>query len=73
MSTATHHDNKRVAKNTVYLYLRTMLVMVISIFTSRIILDALGVNDYGIYNAVGGFVAMFTTRRFAPMSIRKEI
>lgn len=60
MSTATHHDNKRVAKNTVYLYLRTMLVMVISIFTSRIILDALGVNDYGIYNAVGGFVAMFT-------------
>lgn len=60
MSTAMHHDNKRVAKNTIYLYLRTMFVMVISIFTSRIILDALGVNDYGIYNAVGGFVAMFS-------------
>ena len=60
MSTAMHHDNKRVAKNTIYLYFRTMFVMAISIFTSRIILDALGVNDYGIYNAVGGFVAIFS-------------
>ena len=54
------HDSKRVAKNTIFLYLRTMLVMAITIFTSRIILDALGVNDYGIYNAVGGFVALFS-------------
>lgn len=54
------HNNKQVAKNTIYLYLRTMLVMAVTIFTSRIILDALGVDDYGIYNAVGGFVAMFS-------------
>ncbi len=47
-------------KNTLFLYLRTMFVMAISIFTSRVILDALGVDDYGIYNAVGGFVAMFS-------------
>lgn len=60
MSTAPIHDNKRVAKNTVFLYLRTMLVMAITLFTSRVILDALGVDDYGIYNAVGGFVAMFS-------------
>lgn len=60
MSTTIHHNNKQVAKNTIYLYLRTMFVMVISIFTSRIVLDALGINDYGIYNAVGGFVAMFS-------------
>ena len=60
MMTQPHHDSKRIAKNTLYLYFRTMLVMVISIFTSRIILDALGIDDYGIYNAVGGFVAMFS-------------
>lgn len=60
MNTMPLHNNKRVAKNTAFLYLRTMLVMAISIFTSRIILDALGVDDYGIYNAVGGFVAMFS-------------
>lgn len=60
MANASLHNNKRVAKNTIFLYFRTMLVMVISIFTSRIILDTLGVDDYGIYNAVGGFVAMFS-------------
>lgn len=63
MITQPHHDSKRIAKNTLYLYLRTMFVMVISIFTSRIILDALGIDDYGIYNAVGGFVAMFSMLR----------
>lgn len=60
MNTTPLHNSKRVAKNTIFLYLRTMLVMAITIFSSRIILDALGVDDYGIYNAVGGFVAMFS-------------
>ena len=60
MITKSQHDSRRIAKNTLYLYLRTMLVMAISIFTSRVILEALGVDDYGIYNAVGGFVAMFS-------------
>lgn len=53
-------NNKRIAKNTLYLYLRTLLVMGISLYTSRVILDILGVEDYGIYNVVGGFVSMFS-------------
>ena len=53
-------SNKRLAKNTVLLYFRTIIVMAISLLTSRIILSALGVNNYGIYNAVGGVVGMFT-------------
>lgn len=52
-------NNKRIAKNTLLLYIRTFLLMAISLFTSREILSALGVDDYGIYNVVGGFVAMF--------------
>lgn len=52
-------NNKRLAKNTLFLYLRMFLIMAISLFTSRIILSTLGVSDYGIYNVVGGVVAMF--------------
>ena len=54
------HNNKRVAKNTLYLYLRTLVVMAVTIYTSRVVLDVLGIDDYGIYNVVGGFVSMFT-------------
>ena len=57
---ASNINNKRVAKNTLFLYLRTLLVMGITIYTSRVILDILGVDDYGIYNVVGGFVSMFS-------------
>ena len=53
-------DNKRMAKNTVYLYLRMLISLAISLYTSRAILDALGVQDYGIYEVVGGFVTMFS-------------
>ena len=53
-------DNGRIAKNTLLLYMRTILVMLVSLFTSRVVLSALGVDDYGIYNVVGGVVAMFT-------------
>lgn len=52
-------DNKRIAKNTFLLYIRTFFVMIISFFTSRLVLQALGVEDYGVYNVVGGIVAMF--------------
>lgn len=52
-------NNKRIAKNTVYLYLRMLLVMAVSLYTVRAILDILGVVDYGIYNVVGGVVTMF--------------
>lgn len=52
-------NNKRLAKNTILLYFRMIFSMLISLYTSRVILNALGVDDYGIYIAVGGFVAMF--------------
>lgn len=52
-------DNKRIAKNTALLYLRMLLNMVVSLYTSRIVLNTLGVEDFGIYNVVGGFVTMF--------------
>lgn len=53
-------NNKRIAKNTLFLYLRMILVMLISLYTSRVVLSRLGVNDYGIYNVVGGIVSMFS-------------
>lgn len=53
-------NNKRIAKNTLLLYVRTIFVMIVSLYTSRVVLQALGVDDYGIYNVVGGFVAMFS-------------
>lgn len=51
--------NKRLAKNTLFLYLRMFLVLVVSLYTTRVVLNALGVVDYGIYNVVAGFVSMF--------------
>lgn len=51
--------NKRIARNTLFLYFRMLFLMGVSLYTSRIILKALGVEDYGIYNAVGGFIGMF--------------
>ena len=53
-------SNKRIAKNTLLLYLRTIIVMIVSLFTSRVVLQVLGVDDYGIYNVVGGVVTMFS-------------
>lgn len=51
-------NTKRIAKNTIYLYFRMLLLMVVSFYTSRVILAELGVEDYGIYNVVGGVVSM---------------
>ena len=53
-------DNKRIAKNTIYLYFRMILTMLIALYTSRVILEKLGVDDYGIYNAVGGIVGFLS-------------
>lgn len=53
-------NSKRVAKNTILLYGRMLFLMLISLYTSRVILNALGVDDYGIYNVVGGVVTMFS-------------
>lgn len=55
----TKANHKRIAKNTLLLYFRTILMMVISLYTSRVVLVTLGVEDFGIYNVVGGVVAMF--------------
>jgi len=52
-------NNKRIAKNTILLYFRTLFVLLISLYTSRVILNQLGVEDFGIYNVVGGVVSMF--------------
>lgn len=51
--------SKRIAKNTLLLYVRMLLLMVISLYTSRVVLKALGIEDFGIYNVVGGVVGMF--------------
>lgn len=56
-------NNHRIAKNTVALYFRMLLTLAVSLFTSRVILDSLGVEDYGIYNLVGGFVTIFNIIR----------
>ena len=52
-------NSKKIARNTVFLTLQTLFVLFVSLYTSRVILKALGVNDFGIYNVVGGFVSMF--------------
>lgn len=52
-------NNKRIAKNTLFLYIRMILVLLVSLITTRIVLKALGIVDYGIYNVVAGFVSMF--------------
>lgn len=52
------HNNKKIAKNTLVLYARMLLLMIVSLYTSRVVLEALGVNDFGIYNVVGGVVGM---------------
>ena len=53
-------NNKRIAKNTLLLYFRMIVLMLVTLYTSRVVLDALGESDYGIYNVVGGMVAMFS-------------
>lgn len=53
-------ENKRIARNTIILYVRMIVMMFISFYTARITLNALGVNDYGINNVVGGLVSMFS-------------
>ena len=53
-------DHNRIAKNTLMLYLRMGLMMIVNLFTVRVVMEALGEVDFGIYNAVGGIVAMFS-------------
>lgn len=58
---STHSENnKRIAKNTLALYVRMLLLLVINLYTSRVVLKILGVEDYGIYNIVGGVIIFFS-------------
>ncbi|REC49611.1 MATE family efflux transporter [Chryseobacterium pennipullorum] len=75
-------DSKRIAKNTFFLYIRMIINMLISLYTSRVILNTLGVTDYGIYNLVGGVVVLFSflnnamtnaTQRFLNYEIPSKI
>ena len=59
MSNQTSDNNKRIAKNTLLLYFRMLFMMAVSLFTSRVVLNTLGVEDYGIYNVLVCFVAIF--------------
>ena len=56
----TAQNNKRIAKNTLLLYIRMFIMMFISFYTSRVILNVLGVEDFGLYNIVGGIVVLFS-------------
>ena len=60
MPESVHTKTKRIAKNTVLLYMRSLISLFISLYTSRLVLKGLGVDDYGVYGVVGGFVSMFS-------------
>ncbi len=73
--------NNLIAKNTIALYFRMFLVLAVSLYTSRVILNTLGVNDYGVFNVVGGFVSMLAylnkvfvdaTQRFMVFSLGEK-
>lgn len=55
----SEQSNKRIAKNTLFLYIRMAIVMAINLYITRVVLEVLGVSDYGVYNVVCGFVSMF--------------
>ena len=64
----TASNGKRIAQNTIALYFRMLITMAVGLFTSRVILDSLGIEDYGIYNLVGGFISMFNIFRAGLLS-----
>lgn len=78
----THsEDNKRIAKNSIFLYIRSIIVMLVSLYTSRVVLAALGFADHGLYNLVGSIVVMFnmfsatfvsSTQRFLNVALGKN-
>lgn len=75
------NNKTRIAKNTLMLYFRMLFMMLVSLYTSRVVLQVLGVEDYGIYNVVGGVITMFTfinsamvsaTQRYITFALGKE-
>ena len=69
----TGSANKRIVKNSIFLFARMFVLLLINLFTSRIILDTLGIEDYGIYNVVGSIVVMcaFINNRMCIKSIQR--
>lgn len=59
MNNSTQDNSKRIAKNTLYLFFRMFLVLAVGLYTSRVVLETLGVEDYGLYNVVGSIVVLF--------------
>ena len=53
-------NHKRIVKNSAYMYIRMIFIMLVSLYTSRVVLEVLGVEDFGIYTLVGGIVSIFT-------------
>ena len=81
MVTIVDKPEARVVKNTVFLYMRMLIVLLVNLYTSRIVLSTLGVENYGIYDLVGGVVALFTfmnaslsgaTSRFMSFALGKK-
>ena len=72
MTNKSSNNNKRIAKNTLLLYFRMLFMLIVSLYTSRVVLNTLGVIDYGIFNVVGGVIAMlgFLTGSLAGASSR---
>ena len=54
------NSNTRIVKNTILLYIRMLIILIISLYTSRVVLSVLGADDFGIYNVVGGVVVLFS-------------
>ena len=74
-------SNRQIAKNSLFLYIRTAITMVIALYSSRVILKELGVENYGIYNVVGGVIALMSslsatmagaTQRYITFAIGKK-
>jgi O-antigen/teichoic acid export membrane protein len=74
-------NNKKIAKNTLFLYIRMFFTMGVSLYTSRVVLNTLGIEDYGVYSIVGGIVTLFSffngamtssTQRFLTFDIGKN-
>ena len=73
-------DNSRIAKNTIFMYMRMAITMLVGLYASRVVLHVLGVDDYGLYNVIGGIIALFTvlnsalintTSRFITVSLAR--
>ncbi|MBO5628277.1 MAG: hypothetical protein J5965_04275, partial [Aeriscardovia sp.] len=73
-------NNKRIARNTLYMYFRMLVLMAVSFFAMRIVFNALGIDDFGIYNIVGSIIVLFsfinnglvlTTKRYVTAELVK--